>query len=101
MNTAQIILQQLGGRRFQAMTGAKNFIALSDGALSFRLPSTPHYVKNGVNAVKISLNVSDLYDLEFSRIYGTKQAVKHIMSDVYADELQAAFTMATGLDTHL
>jgi hypothetical protein len=43
----------------------------------------------------------DLYDLEFIRIRGMKQAVKHIISDIYAEELQGAFTMATGLDTHL
>lgn len=101
MNTAQTILQQLGGRRFQAMTGAKNFIAHSDGSLSFRLPSTPHYVKDGINAVKISLNAADLYDLEFLRVRGTKLTTKHIISDIYAEELQGAFTFATGLDTHL
>lgn len=101
MSTAQIILQQLGGRRFQAMTGASNFIALSDGSLSFRLPSTPHFVKDGINAVKISLNEMDLYDLEFYRVRGTKHAVKHIISDIYAEELQGAFTFATGLDTYL
>jgi hypothetical protein len=36
MTVSQTILSQLGGNRFIAMTGSKNFVE-SDGALSFKL----------------------------------------------------------------
>jgi hypothetical protein len=51
---AETILEQLGGKRFIVMTGAKHFAA--DGnALRFRLPS--NFAKSGINAVTISIVV--------------------------------------------
>ena len=98
---AKTILEQLGGGKFRAMTGAKHFLSIPEGcgALSFQLPSRK------INYVKITLNGGDLYDLEFSRIAGPKKMfAKKVVSehrDVFADQLQDIFTEATGLDTHL
>ena len=104
MEIAQTILQQLGGSRFISMTGAKDFLAIPDPALSFRLPGRPGFVKDGINYVKITLR-NDLYDMEFSRIAGPAKRFaktnKAMFEGVFADQLQATFTLATGLDTHL
>lgn len=98
MTVAQEILNQLGGRRFIAMTGAKNLT--SDGnALIFRLPSTRDYVKEGINVVKITLTADDDYTVEFSRMRGLKFDRLHTVDGVYCDMLQDIFTSYTGLDT--
>ena len=93
------ILEQLGGNRFIAMTGAKNLIAHSDG-LSLRFPQ-----KKGKNYLKITLNAWDTYDLEWGMIRN-KQGVptytkKKMMEDIYSDSLQEIFTAETGLYTRL
>jgi hypothetical protein len=101
MTIAKTILNQLGGNKFIAMTGAKNFI---DGGqyLSFQLPS--RFAKNGINAVKITLTSMDLYDIEFIRVnIRAKESVKIIASEsgIYNNDLQSFFTRNTGLATHL
>ncbi len=55
---AKTILEQLGGGRFMAMTGAKNMVAIENG-LQFDLPRTRHYVKDGINKVQVVLDPSD------------------------------------------
>jgi len=102
MNVATIILQQLGGNKFIAMTGAKNLV--SDGqSLNFKLPN--NFAKKGINFVKITLMPTDTYKMVFSKITwkGYVPTVKPIQeyTDVYNDQLQTLFTEATGLDTHL
>jgi hypothetical protein len=99
MSIGQVILNQLGGNRFIAMTGAKNLMAHSDG-LSLRFPQ-----KKGKNFLKITLNDWDTYNLEWG-IIRNKQGVptytkKKEMEDIYADSLQEIFTAETGLYTHL
>lgn len=94
---ANTIVSQLGGRRFQIMTGARLFAAIPNG-VAFRLGRFPG-VK--INAVRITLNGSDLYDVCFMRISGHDCRVISEASDVYAEDLQRVFTDATGLDTHL
>ena len=116
MDVANTIRQQLGGNRFGVMTGAKNFASHGPekgtlGALSFTLPS--RFAKDGINYVKITLMGSDTYTVEFIKI-GPRPSLKQMMAgkeqtlttvkkleDIYADQLQSAFTRATGLDTHL
>jgi hypothetical protein len=93
---ARTILQQLGGRRFIAMTGARNICASSDGALTFRIPKS-----NGINYVSITLDPSDTYTVLFGYIGRTMMTAVATMSNVYAEDLQALFTEHTGLDTHL
>mgnify|MGYP000906379779 CR=1 FL=1 len=90
------IYSQLGGNKFIAMTGAKNLI-LSNNSLSMRLPKA----KNGINYVKIILNSSDTYDLEFGRVNGLDYKVKKIIKDVYVNKLIDVFEEETGLYTSL
>lgn len=97
---AATILTQLGGRKFIAMTGAKNFLALNDGegGMRFNIPRFPG-VK--INLIEIVLNGSDLYDVKFSRVHGL--TLKEISShtDIYFDQLRDLFEKETGLRTSL
>lgn len=60
---ANTILQQLGGRQFLMMTGAKQLVAIDNG-IRFRIG------RNGskANMIKIILNGNDLYDMQFIKI---------------------------------
>jgi hypothetical protein len=92
---AETILKQLGGRKFAVMTGASKFLTLKDG-LSFFIPQA-----NGIRKVTVELNSRDLYDVYF---YGVRKEVITFKSghqNVYAEDLQATFTQATGLYTIL
>ena len=98
MNIAVTILEQLGGRRFIAMTGASCLADYGD-ALSFKLPG--RFALRGINFVKIRLNAMDLYDLQFGQIRGKTFQVVEEREDLGWEELQPTFTAVTGLDTHL
>ena len=98
---AMIILQQLGGNRFIAMTGAKNLVA-EDNALIFRLPE--NLTNNRITAVGIYLEPSDTYRMKFFRQEGAPTFAIDVVAeldDVYCEDLQRIFTRITGLDTHL
>lgn len=99
LSVAKTILEQLGGRRFSVMTGARGF-AGGENYLSFRIPGKG-FARSGINYVKISLNSMDLYDMEFGRIRGDQYKVMNTVSGVYFDQLQSVFKSETGLDTHL
>lgn len=90
-------MHQLGGRQFVAMTGAKN-ITSHQGALSFKLPQRPG---NKVTYVKITLEATDTYTLEFGRIRKFNYTKVAEATDVYAQDLRARFTEHTGLHTNL
>ena len=89
------ILKQLGGNKFIAMTGAKNF-GVSHTGMHFMIPR-----HNNINAISISLTVWDTYRVEFKKI--DQNGIKAISSfdNVYFDQLQELFTQQTGLYTHL
>lgn len=57
---ANTILSQFGGRKFVAMTGAKNIVAIENG-LRFQIG------RNGskANVVKVVLNSDDTYTMQF------------------------------------
>lgn len=97
---ANEILAQLGGNRFAAMTGAKNFIAHADG-LSFKLPA--RFARDGINHVRVTLTDSDLYDVTFSKFNARKLELSEVAKrdGLYNDNLQAIFTEVTGLDTRI
>ena len=115
MTVANTIRQQLGGQRFDCMTGARLHLAHpaengNRGALSFHLPRG---AKDGINYVKIALMGSDTYDIEFMKI-GPRPSLKQMLAGkeqtttrvvlfegAYNFQLQDLFTKATGLDTHL
>ena len=92
------ILRQLGGSRFVVMTGAKHLCEVERG-LGFQIPG--NITKDGINAVKITLDPSDTYTVKFMRM--TRSSLKTIYedSDIYCDSLQQTFTERTGLYTSL
>lgn len=98
LTVSQTILEQLGGGRFIAMTGAKQFIG-SATTLSFRVPKA----KDGITGVRITLTPMDLYDVEFLRLRGVvaEPDVVAKVQGAYAEDLRRVFTAHTGLDTTL
>ena len=97
MNIPETILKQLGGARFIAMTGAKQFVADGDG-LTFWIP-----LKNGINNVNITLDCDDTYRMTFNKWNSRKleNRIVYTVGNVYFDQLQDIFTEQTGLYTHL
>lgn len=94
MEIATEILNQLGGRRFIEMTGARNFGMLSTkNGIGFSIPRS-----HGVKYIRIMLNGLDLYNVEF---LNTQLEVIKKYDDVYNDSLQDIFTRETGLYTRL
>lgn len=87
------ILNQLGGRKFIAMTGANSF-RKGNNFLMFKIP----HAKNKIKYVKITLNQMDTYDIEFLKMKGE---LVNKEENIYASDLQSSFTRNTGLDTHL
>ncbi len=100
MNVAQTILAQLGGRKFCAMTGAKDFVG-SDDALTFKLPSFAGYCTDGINCVRVRLDASDTYTVSFYRVRGMKVKCVAEVSMIYNDQLCEVFESHTGLRTSL
>lgn len=97
MQVAQTILNQLGGNKFVAMIGSKNFLA-SENYLRMNLTRN----KAKAKWLKITLNGNDLYTMDFftaDKECNIKTKVK--FEDVYCDQLQSFFTEATGLYTSL
>lgn len=98
----QTILQQLGGNRFVAMTGATSFSAGDFGdnkpGLSFKLP--------GGKGVIITLS-NDLYDLKvirsgyFRKDRWTDTKILGSAQHVDVESLRPTFTRLTGLHTSL
>lgn len=108
MEIARTILEQLGGNKFLAMTGAKNLIA--DGnTLSMTLPKN----MSKANRLSITLEGDDTYTVRFYRFTAARfnpktltfsedktQEVK-TSRGIYWDMLQDLFTSVTGMYTHL
>jgi hypothetical protein len=107
MSVPNEILNQLGGNRFIAMTGAKDFVG--DGnTLRMALP------RNGskANRLWVTLNGKDLYDMRFFKFRMGRISLKtgeYIEDkvtdevwyrDVYCDQLQDIFTKHTKMYTH-
>ncbi|EJX3082898.1 hypothetical protein OD099_004699 [Salmonella enterica] len=93
------ILNQLGGNKFIAMTGAKNFVWLEKGGLIFKLPS--NFSRNGINLVRIKLEPSDTYNIEFLKSRGASLKSIASFEMIYCDQFQEIFIETTGLYTHL
>jgi hypothetical protein len=97
LTVANTILAQLGGGgRLSAMIGATNFLG-SANSLQFRFaaPAT-----NGANSVRIVLDASDTYTVEFYKIgHAPKVECTKInsVSFVYDDQLVPVIESETGL----
>jgi hypothetical protein len=96
--TAYTILEQLGGRKFVVMTGAKA-LTLTPESLRFRLPG--RFAKDGINVVSIVLTHRDDYDLTFGTVTPRGMTIKTTREGVYAENLTDVFTSVTGLQTSL
>jgi|TARA_B100001758_G_scaffold224387_1_gene215714 hypothetical protein len=90
------MLKQLGGNKFIAMTGAKNF-ALGPKGAGFKIGRN----SKGINYVRIDLKSNDLYDMEFIQMRAGNLKVKSKVKGVYNDQLQKMFTKHTGMYTSL
>lgn len=118
---SSIILQQLGGNRFIAMTGSSNLSYAVDAEnrpyLSMKLSGLVKGRK--YNYLKIALNADDTYSMIFQKITSrtTTQLMKalekgieppppmnikeNIFDGVYTEQLQNIFVQETGLYTTL
>jgi hypothetical protein len=92
------ILRQLGGRKFVAMTGARQFVG-SERSLSFRLPG--NITRHRINGVRITLDADDTYTVIFFNIHGTKLKEISTHDGIYCDGLTDHFRDATGLETRM
>ena len=95
-NIAKTILQQLGGNKFIAMTGAKN-LGFTNNGLQMKIGRN----SKGITHVIISLKSTDTYDVEFIKMRGVNRKVVKKLKGVYADQLGKIFTKYTGLRTRL
>ena len=93
---AKTILQQLGGNKFIAMTGAKN-LGFTNNGLQMKIGRN----SKGITHVIISLKSTDTYDVEFIKMRGVNRKVVKKLKGVYADQLGKIFTKYTGLRTRL
>jgi hypothetical protein len=92
---ANEILNQLGGSRFIAMTGAYNFV--TDGKdLTMKLRTNQAKATH----LKIELDDMDTYPMTF---YACRKEIKVVkeVKGVYNDMLQKIFTNVTGYETRL
>jgi hypothetical protein len=101
---ANTILEQLGGRRFVGMTGAKALTACDEG-LRMKLPG--NLTRDRINWVEVKLDPSDTYTVTFAserRPRGKAWAERKVVAsvaDVYCDQLREVFEEMTGLVTSL
>jgi hypothetical protein len=89
------LIKQLGGGRFIAMTGAKDFVVGPKGA-TFKIGRN----SKSISHVRIDLE-NDLYNVEFIRVSGTKITVVKNFKHVHVDQLRDLFGKHTGLRTNL
>ena len=99
MSIANTILEQLGGRMFTMMTGARDLLSTGDtakgpGSLRFRVPIG----KGKSRIVDIQLTHLDVYTVSFYTYQG-KLLSQH--EDIYEDRLRWLFERETGLRTSL
>ncbi len=88
LKVANTILEQLGGRRFVLMTGAKRFTG-TENALSFTAAR---------KAYRITLDASDTYTVRQTTFAGR---VLREESLVYADQLQRTIRRFSGLEVSM
>lgn len=93
-NTAEVILSQLGGNRFIAMTGASCY---SDGnTLIAKFKGS-----KVANIMYVTLNECDLYDVKICKFKGMNVKTVKEVNNAYAEMLNPIFENATGLLTKL
>jgi len=92
MNTATTILNQLGGNKFIAMTGATCY---SDGnTLISKFKGSKI-----ANIMYVTLNENDTYDVKLCKFRGLDVKTIKEVTGVYAEMLKTIFEGTTGLKT--
>ena len=94
MNTASQILQQLGGNKFIAMTGAACF--QDNGKLVVKFKGSQK-----ANLMHVTLREDDTYNVTIMKYRGLNIKVVKEVEGAYADMLCPIFEKATGLKTSL
>lgn len=94
---AETILQQLGGKRFIMMTGAKQFMRSAEGHLTFKIGRNA----KGINYVRVKLSPMDDYTMEFIKARADDIRTVATREGVFCDQLEEVFTDETGLYTRL
>jgi|WetSurMetagenome_2_1015567.scaffolds.fasta_scaffold1483765_1 hypothetical protein len=89
---AKIILQQLGGSKFIAMTGAKHFSG-TERSLTGSLGKNP----KSVHTFKVTLDPDDTYFVTFYRLRAGKCTRVSEVYGVDGDQLVETFERETGL----
>lgn len=92
---ANTIIQQLGHStaRMGLMIGAHTFTA-GENNVTFKFKAR---AKNGSNCVRITLNPSDTYTVEFISLRGMSIKTKGSNEGMYAEDLKTLFERETGL----
>lgn len=100
---ARTILQQIGGKRFIAMTGCSNLIDMGNG---LRMNISRN--KTSANRLEIILDeCTDTYTMRFYRHTFSKKTFEvstkdiALLEGIYCDMLEEIFTSTTGLYTRL
>lgn len=99
LTVARTILAQLGGNRFVAMTGARDFVG-NETTLFFRIG---HGAKDRIRRISIQLDPSDTYTATAYHVTRDGLTLRTVAQDsgLYAEDLRPWFTRVTGFDTHL
>lgn len=88
MNVATEILNQLGGNKFIAMTGSKNFGA-GENKLSMHLARN----NSGAKYLTIELNGDDTYTMTFAKMKNYAPVVVKEFTGVYNEKYKTRFKL--------
>lgn len=97
LQIAETIRAQLGGQRFAAMVGARDFAGGSNW-LQFKFYGK---ATNKANLARVTLETDDSYLVEFYRVRSFDANRVSLHRGVMFDQLQTLFTAQTGLLTSL
>lgn len=96
VSLADIIRKQLGGQRFDAMIGARDYTPTERG-VAFRIPGT--FARDGINCIVIELDPSTtLYDVRFARVTGTDALLVSVAERVPHQALRECIAARTGIE---
>ena len=94
---SRIILQQLGGNKFLAMTGAKDLV-YDKTSLTFKLPKN----RGKIFAYKIKLDeATDTYEVTTFKRDGQYDFKQEKQEGIYCDMLRDIISKETGFALHL
>lgn len=92
------ILNQLGGNKFNVMTGAYNHTMSTGEYFNF---ACRFKGSKKANYIEIKLNSNDLYDIKFYKIGKIKCLCVKTFENISCDNLKSTFESFTGLYTSL